>query len=151
MTKAFFISGGQPSQIAQVADISRFVLAGNSLFTLRSSKTGKRFTYKVRKPDDFNAAQPIRFVSYLHSAEEYGYLGMIRGAMDNYIHGHKSAASSDSAVNKAFDYFWNHIRAGAELTGVEFFHEGRCGRCNRSLTVPESIQSGFGPECIGKI
>jgi len=28
------------------------------------------------------------------------------------------------------------------------FHEGACGRCGRTLTVPESIASGFGPECI---
>jgi hypothetical protein len=27
------------------------------------------------------------------------------------------------------------------------WHEGRCGRCGRKLTVPESIESGFGPEC----
>jgi hypothetical protein len=26
--------------------------------------------------------------------------------------------------------------------------EGRCARCNRKLTVPESIESGYGPECI---
>jgi hypothetical protein len=35
--------------------------------------------------------------------------------------------------------------------GVVIWHEGRCGRCGRRLTVPESIESGYGPECIGKI
>ena len=30
---------------------------------------------------------------------------------------------------------------------LEVWHEGRCGRCNRALTVPESIASGIGPEC----
>jgi len=27
----------------------------------------------------------------------------------------------------------------------------RCGRCGRVLTVPESVESGFGPECIGRL
>lgn len=25
--------------------------------------------------------------------------------------------------------------------------EGKCGRCARRLTTPESVQLGFGPEC----
>jgi len=28
---------------------------------------------------------------------------------------------------------------------------GRCWRCNRLLTVPESIKRGIGPECLTKI
>jgi len=31
--------------------------------------------------------------------------------------------------------------------GFEFLVEGRCRKCNRVLTVPESIQSGIGPKC----
>jgi len=31
--------------------------------------------------------------------------------------------------------------------GFELMHEGRCGRCGRPLTRPESIQSGIGPIC----
>lgn len=30
---------------------------------------------------------------------------------------------------------------------VEVWHEGRCARCARRLTVPESIILGLGPEC----
>jgi len=30
---------------------------------------------------------------------------------------------------------------------LEIWHEGRCGRCNRKLTVPASIALGIGPEC----
>ncbi|MGQ4872128.1 MAG: DUF6011 domain-containing protein, partial [Candidatus Thorarchaeota archaeon] len=28
---------------------------------------------------------------------------------------------------------------------VRIWHEGKCGRCGRRLTVPESIESGYGP------
>jgi hypothetical protein len=30
---------------------------------------------------------------------------------------------------------------------LEVWHEGRCGRCGRALTVPESVERGIGPEC----
>src|SRR5882672_9405186 len=34
---------------------------------------------------------------------------------------------------------------------IEIWHSGSCGRCGRTLTVPESVLSGFGPECINKM
>lgn len=37
-----------------------------------------------------------------------------------------------------------HVQA---LGRIEVWHEGRCGRCARRLTVPESILIGIGPEC----
>jgi len=33
--------------------------------------------------------------------------------------------------------------------GLNFFHEGKCGKCGRKLTTPESIKNGFGPTCLG--
>ena len=37
------------------------------------------------------------------------------------------------------------------LARFEFRHEGRCGRCGRALTVPESIDTGFGPHCAAEM
>jgi hypothetical protein len=34
---------------------------------------------------------------------------------------------------------------------IEIWHEGRCGKCGRTLTVPDSIANGLGPECIKTI
>jgi hypothetical protein len=31
---------------------------------------------------------------------------------------------------------------------IEIWHEGKCGKCGRQLTVPSSIETGIGPECI---
>jgi hypothetical protein len=39
-------------------------------------------------------------------------------------------------------------REGILGATLEFWHEGRCGRCGRRLTVPDSIASGYGPECV---
>jgi hypothetical protein len=51
----------------------------------------------------------------------------------------------------AFAWFWDRLRNGNLPEQVEVHHEGRCGRCGRALTVPESIESGFGPECINHV
>lgn len=37
-----------------------------------------------------------------------------------------------------------------ESRGLEYLFEGRCRRCGRALTTPESIKSGIGPICAGK-
>jgi hypothetical protein len=31
---------------------------------------------------------------------------------------------------------------------VKMYHLSKCGRCGKSLTNPDSIISGFGPECL---
>lgn len=35
--------------------------------------------------------------------------------------------------------------------GCRYYYEGRCRRCNRLLTHPESIKSGIGPECAKRM
>ena len=43
------------------------------------------------------------------------------------------------------------LAAGSMPANVEINHEGRCGRCGRALTVPESVASGIGPESALKM
>jgi hypothetical protein len=35
--------------------------------------------------------------------------------------------------------------------GYKIHHEGRCGKCGRLLTVPESVETGIGPECAKRM
>ena len=46
-----------------------------------------------------------------------------------------------------FTYCFSHLAKGT-IVGFEVWHEGKCGRCGAKLTVPESVASGFGPECV---
>lgn len=135
--------------------VEKFILAGNATITLRSVATGMRWTFRIRKPDDFKGDRPIWFVSVLKGEDnenDYGYIGQIRGqAMPHYERGRKCWPSFFNASD-GFMWFsrWLFER-DVVPPSVEVWHEGRCGRCNRKLTVPESIESGFGPECIGRV
>ena len=84
------------------------------------------------------------------NTQDWKYLGYLRRGV--YFHGGlKAKISATAASAMAFKWFWENTARGAAMPSLEVFHEGRCGRCGRALTVPESIQSGFGPECIGKL
>jgi hypothetical protein len=132
-----------------------FLFAGNAKFTLRSTKTGRRYTYRVRRPADAEGTPAGNrwFVSVLTGSDnenDYTYMGMI--TQDGVFRVTKaSKLVMDSPPVKAFTWTLGYIIRLMEPVGVEVWHEGSCGRCGRTLTVPESIESGFGPECIGLV
>lgn len=132
-----------------VSNPASFVTGGKAFFTLRSVKTGTRFTYKVTANEEGTSY----FVSLLNGPDNwtnYMYLGLI-GKDRSFRLTAKSNATADALSVKAFDWTWKRLSAGQSIDGVEIWHEGKCGRCGRKLTVPESIESGFGPECAGKM
>lgn len=141
-------------QLTSLEDIKNFVLAGNATITVRSGSTGTRFTFKVRTPKESRGSS-IWFVSLLtgsNNEDNFTYFGNIRsdGSFD---HGRRTRITTDSTGARAFNWFWNMVRSGRDdvLAQADVWHEGRCGRCGRKLTVPESVESGFGPECINHI
>lgn len=130
------------------ADAVRFAYAGKAHITVRSKVTGDRFTFRVRVSSDGK----MHFVSLLTGSDNessYSYIGYIRRGV--FFHG---GAKAKVAVNAkgvlAFKLVWMLLQQDILPNQAEIFHEGRCGRCARLLTVPESIASGLGPECAGK-
>lgn len=130
----------------QIPNPAQFALAGNAIFTLQSLKTNVRFTYKVRVAED---NLTMHFVSCLvgpDNCNDYRYLGFIRRGV--FFHGGPKAKIGNEAPSvKAFRWFWERSASGRLTPQLEVSHMGRCGRCGRALTVPESI----GPECITKV
>ncbi len=123
-----------------------FIKAGKAIFTLENEKTGNRFTYKVKKCGE----KELWFVSVLSGPDNYSnykYLGTIFGT--TFRSTGKAKISKDALSFKAFNWLNNFWNSSSELPeDVKVHHEGRCGRCGKRLTVPESIQTGFGPECV---
>jgi len=151
-------------RLTTVKDVMAFALAGNARLTLVSDRTGARQTFKVSqcKNRETGAREPLWFVSVLTGADnesDYTYLGTIRDGTGGhrYSHGRKSPIAETATSATVFAWFWRDLAsrsAQGELflhAALQVWHEGRCGRCGRALTVPSSIAQGFGPECIGKM
>lgn len=131
-------------QITDAAAARAFALAGNARLTLVSRKTGARFTYRVRKSQDGR----VHFVSVLTGSDNessFTYLGIIRDM--HFQVTAKSKISKDAPSARGFDFFWFLAANSRSCPDLEVWHEGRCGRCGRALTVPSSIKLGIGPEC----
>jgi hypothetical protein len=141
------------SYLLDLEKSKRFILAGKSTFTVVSKTTQKRYTYKIGSND----TKTVFFVSYLNGSDnntDYKYLGTI--FKDNptpykYFHSRKKT-DPKSVVNKTFEWVYNTIQSYnvSNFDKIEFWHECKCGRCGRKLTVPNSIESGLGSVCSKK-
>lgn len=123
------------------------LLAGHAIFTVSNVKTGNRFTYKVTECDDKPGLYFVNVLTGADNTSDYAYLGTVRSGQ--YAHGRKSRITEDALSAKAFTYVWNHLDGLPPC--VEVHHAGRCLRCGRMLTVPESIEMAYGPECAKKV
>lgn len=126
-----------------------FLLGGKATLTFRSRNTGNRFTYMIEQSND----ERMFFVKMLtgsNNETDYQYLGHIFARDRTYVHGKKSRITADSPGAKAFIWVYYQLMDKKLPDTLEVWHEGVCGRCRRKLTVPESVRSGFGPECITK-
>lgn len=131
-------------------DVLSFALAGNATITIRSIASESRFTYKIKQCADKPTLWFLALMNGPDNENHFQYLGNIRtldGKDFTLEHGRKSSVSVDAVSWKAISWFWAHVNQNSMPTTVECWHEGRCGKCNRKLTVPESIERGIGPEC----
>lgn len=125
--------------------IKDFIFAGKSIFTIKNPKTGNRFTFKIGK----SKSNDLFFVSVLTSPDHYEFLGTI--FPQNIFRGsNRSLIKEGSPSLNVFKWFISKMDMSSLPKFIEVWHEGCCARCGRRLTTPESIESGFGPECIKK-
>lgn len=113
----------------------------NGTITVQSLKTGEHRTFKVSTVRH-GALEGKRIVSMLVGADnENDYQGF--GFVDDRgisVWQRKRTSFFETVANMlAFPDNWQDK--------ARFLFEGRCRRCNRKLTHPESIDSGIGPEC----
>jgi hypothetical protein len=119
-----------------------FILAGNAIFTVKNVETDNRFTFKVTK----HKVDDIYFVKVLTNPDTFEFIGTIRKNSD-FKHSMKSRIKNDAKSVLVIDYIIKKLYKNELPNIIEIWHEGKCGRCGRRLTVPDSIESGMGPEC----
>lgn len=132
----------------------KFYKAGNATFTVRSKATGARYTFNVKRAKDRQGSpMSMYFVAVLSGPDNtsnYTYMGII-DKHDRFILTRKSKVKEDAVSFKTFSWLHACWKAQHMPANIEVYHEGKCGRCGRKLTVPESIESGFGPECANYV
>lgn len=156
----------EKSQITDPEAIEPYVLGGRATVTVVSKTTGTRFTYRVEQKrvgpreagetdEQYDARKRAaqdgpRFVKVLTGTDNenhYTYVGHIDEGRTFRLDRRSQFGATAPSVS-AWRWFWSALRAkSTKLEQCEVWHDGRCSRCGRKLTVPESVASGLGPIC----
>lgn len=130
----------------KVESVERYILGGKATITLFSEQTEKHYTYKISKCKTSNT---LFFVSLLIAPNEYQYIGILTTGNSGLTF--KSTRATSIPVTskpfQAFRFFTVRLVKNDIPSKLRIFHEGRCGKCGRKLTTPESIERGFGAVC----
>lgn len=147
----------EPRLMTDPVAIKRFIMAGNATITLRSAVTGARYTYKIETApmrSQNSWSKNSYFVKLLTGPDDYSYMGFMAERYGRYVlnASAKSCCNEKSTPFKAFEFMLRMLPtvgcpSGVQVPSLEVRHEGKCGRCGRPLTVPESIDRGIGPDC----
>lgn len=128
--------------------IKDFVLGGNALITIESGKTGKHFTYKIQRSKNDSNLYFIKSLRGPDNLNDYTYVGCYFSDTKTFVveKSYRNAdVSSWPKSIRSIRYLFNNLDDVPYLLHV--YHNGRCCRCGRTLTTPESIRKGIGPEC----
>lgn len=120
--------------------------AGNATFTVVGPAA--RYTYRLRRPKPM-APTFVQLLTGPDNTKDYTYLGIL-GA-DGVRTTKASKMPADALPLKVVAWAVRRVEAGSVPAGYQILNAGRCCRCGRKLTVPESLASGLGPECAGKV
>ena len=147
-------AAGAGARMTDPALVRKFILGGRAVFTLVSTATQRRFTFKVTQPKAAKG-QPVKphFVALLtgpNNTNDFSYLGAIFSNSTKVAHTRASKVTPDAPSFKAVDWVYGKVSQGVLPATVEFWHEGRCCVCGRALTDPQSIALGTGPICGGR-
>ena len=125
-----------------------FAFAGNAIITLESENTKNHFTYKIKQS---KTDENLFFINLLHGPDneaDYSYVGCYYLDREIFVprkNWKNMALCYWPASIRAINFFLERIDNIPPKLHV--YHEGRCCRCGRRLTTPESIKRGLGPEC----
>lgn len=131
---------------------SDFITAGRAIFTIENDK-GTHKTYRVKRsrPSE-RFPNPAYFIDVLSGTDnENSYAPIGRVIPETGVITLTSISRfSPNDLNFKIAKFALEIayRSRPLPIGYRLRHSGKCGRCGRTLTHPDSLTNGIGPECI---
>jgi len=143
-----------------------FLTAGNAIFTVepasnyieanlrRDVEVKPHYTFRIQHKPAQNGYRENWFVSLLvgpQNTKDYAYVGLLDAKTGQLVLTRKSPHDESQPI-VILKRILACLMAGEghkiEAAGWKVHHEGRCGKCGRTLTVPSSIESGFGEDCL---
>lgn len=142
-----------------------FLTAGNALFTIEpaakfvaATNCNPHYTFKIvhkpasdRWPESWLVCMLIGpdnendYVCVAKLDARYGHVNLTRNSKLT------PATTAYQILQRVVARIFAGEQKAIEDAGWKVHHEGRCGRCGRTLTVPESIESGIGPDCASRM
>lgn len=121
----------------------------NGFYTIKNVTTGNHRTFRIKtQPEHSNFAAGKRIVGLLTGPDNTANYRNFAFLADTGIHVWQKFKGQDFEIYA--DMLWKLLTATtSRYHGKYSVHcEKHCRRCNRVLTHPDSLNTGFGPECI---
>lgn len=140
-----------------------FVLGGNAIFTVElpaewasANRARPHYTFKVRRREApagsrFGDTYFINLLTGPDNTGDYTYVGVLDVSTGAIVPTRASRLDSGAVpvrlLARVLNRLWADDYEAITAAGFAVHHEGRCCRCGRRLTTPESVRTGIGPEC----
>jgi hypothetical protein len=131
----------------QIKDVS-FFKGGKAIFTVGNAKN-EHYTFRINQPKGENKPFFVSMLTGPQNTSDFTYLGLYNPNNLNVYLTTKSKYKEESTPVKVIRWAIRMVANKGEVpAGYKIVHEGKCCRCGRTLTTPESVENGIGPECI---
>lgn len=142
------------NQPFELEHVKKYMYSGKAILTIKSTVSGRHFTYLIEKAKNSGAYADVYFIKVLTGEDNtnldlYKYFGFLKYDFFNFAT-EKSKIGADAKSVLAFQYAWKIVTGEIKDDRVEFYHMGKCGRCGKPLTTPESVKMGLGEICANK-
>lgn len=145
--------GEKPAAAAAPTPMATESVIPNGLFTI-TFPDGSHKTLKIRRiPDNSNFAPGKRTLSLLigpDNTQDYEQFAFVTETGVQVWKNKRGGKERPSKFEQYAMLIWDMAVKGEALDGYELEISKRCLRCNRTLSTPESLAAGIGPECVKK-
>lgn len=117
----------------------------NGVITVENTHRSTHRTFRIRtQPQNAKFAPGERILSLMVGPDDYNGIGFVKE--DGHVILWKQYRTH--CYRRLVDVLQNPEEY--RKRGCRYMYHGRCRRCNRELTHPDSIRDGIGPVCAGK-
>ena len=130
------------------------LLAGRARLTITNPAPGRWIKLHMKRLKDKTTGKPgncyFLSIALLGDGDMgYRYAGAFFSDTGNFKPARDLA--QDPNLQRVTDWVLRAVRNPELLSTCEIEHAGKCCSCGRTLTHPESIGTGLGPECFERV